>query len=66
MNECDDESGIGNATAKVSLISYIDMYTELQHIKFAEDIDKELDFALKTCETKLGICGIDPDYLKYQ
>lgn len=59
-----EESDVDKSTAMVSMMSAIDLYEELQRIKYAEDKDKEINFALKICEEKLRVWGVDPDSLK--
>lgn len=44
--------------------SGIDMYAELQRIKYAEDRDREIDIAMKNCEAKLRVWGIEPEILR--
>lgn len=63
--ECDDETRIDKAIDMISMMADIDFYVELQRIKYSEDRDKEIDFAMKSCEAKLRIWGVDPESLKH-
>lgn len=48
------ESEVDKATSMVSMMADIDLYVELQRIRHAEDREKEIDFAIKTCQS-MGI-----------
>lgn len=46
---------------KELLAMLIDIYTNLQRIKTAEDRDKEIDYQIKAAKAKLEIHGIVPE-----
>ena len=45
-------------TDKEQTAMLIDIYTNLQRIKSAEDRDKEIDYQIRAAKAKLGASGI--------
>lgn len=55
---------VDKVTSMIYMENTIDRYTELQRIKYAEDRDREIDIAMKNCEAKLRVWGIEPEILR--
>lgn len=45
-------------TEKEMVTNLIDKYTDLQRLKKAPDLEKELDYQIKITKAKLESCGI--------
>ena len=53
-------------TEKEQAAAMIDIYTDLQRIKVAEDRDKEIDFQLRKAKAKLEALGVVTENLKIE
>ena len=49
---------VNDMTDKEQMTMLIDIYTNLQRIKSAEDRDKEIDYQIKAAKAKLEASGI--------
>ena len=55
--------GENEMTEKEQIANFIDLFTDLQRIKNAEDKDKELDYQIRIVLAKLHAMGVPTDDL---